>query len=158
MEAKMSAQDIRTWLGTYVLVLTAVLGAYLQLAGGSWLLPLENEDVTSSFEIVIPFLLTQVVIVYKFYTTDRTSNRAIPGMPGFLVKAPFALVTGILIITFATMAVGGRTGSRHTPSAAQFKGIVTFVVALLNASSVFVVARYFESKGSDVAASSQPPP
>lgn len=156
MTGTMSAKEIRGWLGVYVLVMTAVLGAYLLLAGGSRLLPYEDGEVTSAFQIVIPFLLTQIVVVYKFYTTEHTKNRSIPGMPPFLVKAPLLLVTAILVVTLTIIGAGGHE-AEWTPTADQFKGLVTFAVALLNASSVFVFARYFESAGSAKAAPAAEP-
>lgn len=143
----MRADAIRHWLGTYVLVLTAVLGTYLILAGGSWLLPLEDNDVTSAFEIVVPFLLTQVVIAYKFFTSQHASAKEVPGLPTFLVKAPMLLVTMMLLVTGTLMAVGGHTGAAWTPSAGQFKALITFCVSILNASAIFVIARYFEASG-----------
>jgi hypothetical protein len=148
----LEATAIRNWLGTYILVLTAVLGGYLLLAGGTWLLPLEPDDVTSSFEIVIPFLLSQVVIVFKFFAGDHPGTRSVAGMPSFFVKGPPLLATGLVFSALAVMATGGHSAATWTPSGVKFKAIVTFVVALLNASSAFVIAKYFESKGQAEAA------
>lgn len=141
----MTADEIRKWLGAYVLILVVILGAYLFLAGGSWLLPLEAEDVTSTCQIIIPFLLAQVVTVYRFFTQDRPP-RDVGGMPRFFVKAPLLLATGVMGVAMLAIAVGGYTGAEWTPSGGQFKKVVTFVVSLLNASTVFVITRYFEGR------------
>src|SRR5262245_31455447 len=143
----MKAQEIRRWLGAYILLLTSVLGAYLLLAGGTWVLPLKPDDVTASFEIVIPFLLGQVVIVYRFFTGSHAGDKRIPPMEPFFVKAPPLLATAIISGCLVVMAIGGYESASWTPSGAKFKAIVTFVVTLLNASTAFVVSRYFEAKG-----------
>jgi hypothetical protein len=144
----MKAQDIRRWLGSYILVLTAFLGSYLLLAGGTSLLPLSPDGVTSSFEIVIPFLLGQVVIVYRFFTGSHAHDSRIPPMEPFFVKAPPLLATAIIVGTLIIMAIGGANDNPPwMPSSAKFKAIITFVVTLLNASTAFVVSRYFEAKG-----------
>jgi hypothetical protein len=82
----MAAKDIRNWIGAYVLFFSAFLGGYLFLAPIS-ILPLENSDRTSSFEIILPFLLAQVATVYRFYTDPNVNHRrAISAMPVWAVN------------------------------------------------------------------------
>jgi hypothetical protein len=66
-------------------------------------------------------------------------------LPSFFVKAPLLAVSAILLVTFLLMGIGGHKAAPWTPSAAQFKNVLTFTVALLNASTVFITTRYFES-------------
>jgi hypothetical protein len=140
----MKAADIRNWLGAYVLFLTAFLGGYLFLAPLP-LLPLESSDKTSCFQIILPFLLAQVAAVYRFYSDPNATNRVVDNIiPGWAVKAPPIIVTVLLIIELVLFAVAGLSGG--TPPAPEtFKGLVTFCVALLNASTVFIITRYFDT-------------
>ena len=141
----MHANDVRNWLGAYVLILTALLGGYLFLAPLA-LLPLELTDRTSSFEIIIPFLLGQVAAVYRFYTDTDASHRMIgTRLPSWVVKAPPILVTLLLIVVLTQFAYAGIQ-REIPPSAETFKGLVTFCVALMNASTVFIISRYFDGK------------
>jgi hypothetical protein len=139
----MSANDIRNWLGAYVLFLAAILGGYLFLAPAS-LLPLESTDRTSCFEVILPFLLGQVAAVYRFYTDPDVHTRSVGGViPAWAVKGPPIVVTVLLVIELTMFALAGQ--SRGTPPTPElFKGLVTFCVALLNASTVFIITRYFD--------------
>ena len=141
----MSAGEIRRWIGAYVLILTVVLGGYFTLASGTWLLPFESGDVTSASEIVLPFLLGQVVLVYKFYTGNPDSVRHLRKIPAFFVKAPLIAVSGLFLICLVMVAIGGYMGAAWTMSASQFKAAVTFAVAMLNSSTIFISTKYFET-------------
>jgi hypothetical protein len=97
----MEPEAIRGWIGAYVLALTAVLGGYLLLAPDI-LLPLEASDKTSSFEIILPFLLAQVAAVYRFYTDQDARKRLVSHrIPKWAVKGPPLLVTLLLITQLA---------------------------------------------------------
>ncbi|MGC4093296.1 MAG: hypothetical protein QM756_36475 [Polyangiaceae bacterium] len=124
----MKASEVRTWLGLYVLVLTCCVGAWILLAGGSPLLPLEKHDVTSSFEIIVPFLLAQVAVVFRYYSGPPRKESIRRQLPPFIVKGPPLLVTGLLVLLAVLMAYGGVTGSKVTPSPEVFKGTLTFAV------------------------------
>lgn len=141
----MKPSQVRTWLGLYVLILTTAVGAWILLAGGSPLLPLEKHDVTSSFEIIVPFLLAQVAVVFRYYGGPAPKEHTRRRLPAFIVKGPPLMVTGLLVLLAGLMAHGGVTGSKFTPSPEVFKGTLTFAVAILNATSVYLVTAYFET-------------
>ena len=138
----MSASEVRNWLGLYVLCLTAFLGGYSFLAPNV-LLPLEPSDRTASFEIILPLLIAQISVVYRFFTDPDAGRRAnLQNMPGWIVKAPPLLVSLLLAVELILFAVAGIQRS-EPPSPEAFKGLVTFCVALLNATTVLVITRYF---------------
>jgi hypothetical protein len=145
----MKASDIRNWLGAYVLFLTAALGGYLFLAP-EMLFPLETSDKISSFQIILPFLLGQVAAVYRFFTDPNAANRMVDAaMPPWVVKAPPIIVSILLLAELILFAVAGL--SRGTPPNPEtFRGLVTFCVALLNASTVLVITRYFDAPHSAI--------
>jgi hypothetical protein len=147
-ESQMHAVAVRNWLGLYVLVLTSAVGTYFFVAPPA-IMPLEKADKIAATEIILPFLLGQVAAVFRFYSADSAdSKRSIP-IPAWAVKAPPIVVTCILLLEFVLMGIGGVT-QRETliPPAESFKALLTFCVALLNASTVFVLGRFFESSGS----------
>jgi hypothetical protein len=63
-------------------------------------------------------------------------------MPGWIVKAPPLLVSFLLTAELILFAVAGIQRSKP-PSPEAFKGLVTSCVALLNATTVVVITRYF---------------
>jgi hypothetical protein len=144
-EGTMSASEVRAWLGTYVLVLTSLVGGYLYMAP-AWMLPLEDSDRTASIQIIVPFLLAQLTVVFRYYAdaAHEVNPRRI-AIPTFFVKGPPILLSTLLVVEFTLMAVGGVTG-KNVPDPGNFKGFLTFAVGLLNASSVFVITKYFETR------------
>jgi hypothetical protein len=145
-EAKMTGMTdprvVRDWLGLYVLVLTGIVGTYLLVAPDP-ILPLDSEEKTASFEIIIPFLLAQVTAVFRYFTHTRPSEQPIP-IPTWVVKAPPIIASMSLMVGFLIMGFGGVLKASWVLSPGQFKGLLTFVVSLLSASSLFVITRYFE--------------
>lgn len=65
----MKARDVRNWIGKYVLILLGVLGGYCFLAP-TYLLPLETSDRVAAFEIILPLLIAQLSVIYRFFTDD----------------------------------------------------------------------------------------
>lgn len=137
------ANEIRSWLGWYLLITTGVLAASILLLGGTPILPIEHEDKISSFEIIIPFFLAQMSVVFSYYGGDAQPDDSVIHLPVFVVKGPPIVTWVVLGLTFFAMCAGGMTGSQLTPSGETFKGIITFVVALMNVSTVLVIARVF---------------
>lgn len=141
----MTALQVRNWLGLYVLCFTAFLGGYSFLASDA-ILPLEFSDRTASFEIILPFLVAQVAAVYRFYSDKNADDRVdLQNVPAWIVKAPPILVTILVVIQLASFGIAGLRRDKP-PSPEAFKGLLTFCVALLNASTVLVITRYFDSK------------
>lgn len=138
----MSASQVRNWLGLYVLCLAAFLGGYSFLAP-DFLLPLELGDRTSSFEIILPLLIAQISVVYRFFTDPDAEGRdSLRDIPGWVVKAPPLLVSFLLAVELISFAIAGFRRTKP-PSPETFKALVTFCVALLNATTVLIITRYF---------------
>lgn len=152
----MPASEIRNWLGLYVLFLTGGVGAFFFLAP-EWILPLDSPDKNSSIEIVVPFLLGQVAAVYRYYSNrDNNMHKRLIHLPRWVVRAPPIMVTVILMTEFTIMIYGNVTRKANfIPSPETFKGLLTFCVALLNSSTVFVLTRYFDTGKEGKAPSSQ---
>lgn len=143
----MTATAVRNWLGLYVLILVACLGGYCFLAP-DWLLPLENSDRIAAFEIILPLLIAQLSAVYRFYTHDSRGDDAVgDSVPTWAIKAPLIVVSLLLGVELLLFAVAG-IGRQTPPSPETFKGLVTFCTALLNASAVLMIGRYFGAKTS----------
>jgi uncharacterized membrane-anchored protein len=143
----MMASDVRNWLGIYVLILVGVLGGYCFLAPAS-LLPLETGDRVAAFEIILPLLIAQLSVIYRFYTDhSEDQGQDFKSVPSWAVKAPLIIVSCLLLVEFVLFGVAGMTRVRP-PSAETFKGLVTFCVALLNASTVLMITKYFHSRSS----------
>jgi hypothetical protein len=142
-----TATAIRNWLGLYVLILVACLAGYCFLAP-DWLLPLENSDRTSVFEIILPLLIAQLSAVYRFYAHESKGDGAVgDSVPTWAIKAPLIVVSVLLGVELLLFAVAGIR--RQTPPSPEtFKGLVTFCTALLNASTVLMIGRYFSVKAS----------
>jgi hypothetical protein len=139
----MTARDVRNWLGLYFLVITGILGAYLLLFRESPLLPLSRAEAVDSFEILVPVLLAQVTMIFRWFSGHQFNEASI-SIPRWVVVAPPIMVSSILIVAVATLIFGNLgEGKRWAPSPDAFKGIVTFCVSILNASTVFIVSRYF---------------
>jgi hypothetical protein len=139
----MTASTVRNWLGLYVLILTFGVGLYFFVVP-SMLVPLELSDKVASAEILVPFLVGQVATVFRFFGADRRPKQWRLSIPTWVVKAPPALVTVILGIQFILMGIGGVTQREELiPHPEAFKASLTFCVALLNASTVYVITLYF---------------
>jgi len=95
---------------------------------------------------VVPFLLGQVALVFKFYSDSRHRKTGLVDIPAWVVKAPPVAVTILLLVEFALMGVGGVYQATWTPAPDAFRGVLTFSVAVLNGSMVYVLGRYFETR------------
>ena len=140
----MHAKDIRRWLGLYVLILAGIAGAYFLLAPPI-LVPLEQSDRTASAEILLPFLLGQIAAVYRYFA-DPSPNARRVALPVWVIRAPPLIVLVLVTSTIGMLIVAGITHRVElTPSPESVRGALTFAVALLNASSVYVISKYFEA-------------
>jgi len=115
------------------------------------MLPLEWSDRIAAFEIVVPFLLGQIAAVFRYYGEDTRHPSRPLNLPPWVVLGPPIIVTVTLVLLFTCMAVGGISQAEWTPAPDQFKGLLTFCVGLLNASTVYVISKYFQSAGPSVA-------
>lgn len=153
----MTARQIRDWLGLYFLLTTGMVGSFILLFGKS---VLRLDDVSGTFQIIIPVLVGQLAMIFKWYATDPPAaedNRRVP-LPTWIIKGPPFMVAAILVVASVTKIAGFHYDRPDlAPSDEQFKGVVTFCVALLNATTIYFIARYFSlpAKSGDPAESPQ---
>ena len=142
----MTAKEIRNWLGVYFLLITAILGGIILLFGNSIL---RIDDSIGVFEIIIPVLVGQLAIIFRWFTSDHISSKKHRTLlPGWIVKGPPLLVLLLLITSIALKIIGFHYDSPWTPSDEQFKAVVTFCVTILNATTIYVISRYFSGDNS----------
>lgn len=138
----MTETQVRNWLGLYFLLITGTLGAGILLLGKS---VLRLDDVAGTFQIIIPVLVGQLTIIFRWYGQDQPSvrSRAV-NLPNWVVKGPPLMVLGILLLACGLKIAGFVLDAPLVaPSDDQFKNVVTFCVALLNATTIYVVSKYF---------------
>lgn len=141
----MLTSDARNWLGKYFLTITASLGGYILLFAGTPLLPIERSEAMASFQIIVPVLIGQLTVIYRFFGAGKhDSSKDDLDVPDWIIKAP-PLVVGILVTSAVGALIAANLLDRKewAPSADTFRAIVTFCVALLNATTIFLVGRYF---------------
>jgi len=145
----MRAKDIRNWLGLYFLIITSVLGAYILLTGGSPLLPMERKESLDTFEIIIPVLIGQLTIIFQWFggNNPAESNQHVD-IPSWVIKGPPIIVAIILLLAILVLVMGNwGEGKQWTLSPDGFKGVVTFCVSLLNATTISIISRFFKPGG-----------
>ena len=143
----MKAKDVRNWLGIYFLLITGIFGAYLLLFRESPVLPISKAEAVDAFEILIPVLLAQVTMIFRWFSADNNAAEKLVDIPRWIVIGPPVMVLGILLSAVVALIAGNMgEGKDWAPSPDAFKGVVTFAVSILNASTVFVVSKYFKEK------------
>ena len=144
----MTAKEIRDWLGKYFLLSTIIIGGYILLFAGRYtvLLRIDWQTGMDCFQIIIPTLVGQLTIIFRFFATAQTiKDDTIVDIPSWVVKWPPLLLIALLVVTIVAMALGNvAEGQPWSPLQDQFKLIVTFYVTVLNATTVFVISRFFE--------------
>jgi hypothetical protein len=144
MKQEMKANDVRNWLGIYFLSTTACFGAYILLFAETHLLPINKEDCDAAFQIMIPFFVGQLTIVFKWIAGDQRLNSGQTiKIPTWAVKGPPIAVAFIFAMAILSLVVTGRSETGTWLDGPRFKAIVTFGVAILNASTVFIVMKLF---------------
>jgi hypothetical protein len=143
----MRTSDIRNWLGLFFLITTGAFGTYVILFGETRLLPIERQAALDTFEIIVPALVGQLTLIFKWYSQDTLpEDDHLVNLPVWVVKGPPIMVASILSISIVWLILsshGEKPGGWL--DAASFKGIVTFAVTLMNATTFFVLFRYFET-------------
>jgi hypothetical protein len=142
----MKLKDARRWIAIYFLLTTALTGSFLLLFSGSVLLPLAPEDASASFQILIPVLVGQVTIIFQWLAlanNDPAQNDVESPIPGWAIKLPPALAFAIFVLAAIVLALANRPDLNWNVSPGTFKNAVTFAVTILNASTMFLVARLF---------------
>jgi hypothetical protein len=129
---------IRAILGMFFLGTTGILGGYIILLQGSWLLPISEEDATSAFQIIIPTFLAQVAVVWKAAAAQAALPPGKGLMPRWLVLFPPITVLALLTGGLAFIACDHGRSIQGGPA---FKKLVTLCVSILAATSVVIISR-----------------
>jgi hypothetical protein len=142
----MTYEQARKWLGLYFLLFSAALGGYVLLFAESSLLPLKRVDAGDAFKIVVPVLIGQVTVIFQWIGKLGQPNSDPCPIPGWAIKGPPIISVALVILGAAIMIAGNRVeGSGWGLSSDGFKSVLTFAISILNASTVFLVARLFPS-------------
>ena len=141
----MKLSQIRNWLGIYFLLITGILGGYILLFKETTMLPISHSEAINSFQIILPVLVGQLTIIFKWYGADRPEEDVIVNIPIWVIKAPPVMVSALLILSIAILIIGNLgAGETWAISPDSFKAIVTFCVTILNTTSVFIILRFFK--------------
>jgi hypothetical protein len=147
----MRAYEVRNWLGKYYLLMTAGLATCLLLLPDTRVLPIGPKAGVEAFQIVIPVFIGQLTVMFRWYgAADSIQSDARVRLPTWVVKWPPLLVLALELLAVALSLTGnvgsGTADTLVTP--AKFKAILTACVALLNATTIFIVMKYFEARPS----------
>jgi hypothetical protein len=144
----MKPSEIRNWLGLYFLLTTTVLGAYILIFGETAALPISKKDSTDAFQIIIPVFVAQLTTVFTWFTQNQSASDDSPtNIQPWMVKAPPLLVVFTLAAAIAAMLMAEHGNSpTDWMDASKFKGVVTFCVTILNATTVLIVTRFLGKK------------
>jgi hypothetical protein len=140
----MSVSNIRDWLGKYFLYVTSSLGVYILIFGQpTYLLPIGRSEAMDVLQIIIPTFIAQLTLITLWFTREnRSSAKTILHVPIWLIKGPPTIFIVIISFTILLMIVGEATNSWR-PSTDTLKAVVTLGITLLNTTTIYVVARYF---------------
>jgi len=147
----MTIKDARKWIAIYFLLTTAATGAFLLLFSGSIILPLGSEDASASFQILVPVLVGQVTVIFQWLAlaNEAAPENNLPSpVASWAIKLPPILAFAIILTAAFTLALANRADVNLSTSPGTFKNALTFSVTLLNASTIFLVARLFPHKDS----------
>src|SRR5258706_9346299 len=138
----MTISQSRSWLGLYFLVITCVLGAGVLLFGRG---VLRLEDVSGILQIIIPVLVGQLTVIFRWYGHGpKLGDNRVLDLPVWVIKGPPLMVVAILTLAVTLKIVGfALDNPLIAPSSGEFKSVVTFCVTLLNATTMYIIARYF---------------
>jgi len=141
----MKQLEVRNWLGLYFLLITSILGGVILLFGSSFL---RLDDPIGVFEIIIPVLIGQLAIIVQWFAGNPAPDaQSKISMPVWIIKGPPLIVVALLAIAVALKVAGFYYDQPSWAlSDAQFKGVVTFCVSLLNATTIYVISAYFKTR------------
>jgi hypothetical protein len=148
----MTVRTARHWLGIYFLLVTVLVGGFLLVFSGSVLLPLTGDEAKSSFQVIVPVLVGQVAIVFRWLSTadpDVLEDNKVSPVPGWAIILPPCLALFCFIVGVVALCLSNRPESGLSVGPPTFQAIVTFTVTILNASTVLLVGRLFHVSGRD---------
>jgi hypothetical protein len=140
----MSLTSIRNWLGMFFLGATTALGAYIILFQETKALPISAKDALSAFQIIIPTLVGQLTLAFRWLSNPPRNAEESIDLPRWAVIGP---PSAVLLIMVATIVLIDWDGGNSLDGGAMFKNAVTFCVTLLSSTTVFVMARVFAHIG-----------
>ncbi len=141
----MKISQIRDWLGLYFLSITVSLGGYLILCSETIALPISKSEAMDCLEIIIPVLIGQLTLMFKWYGIDQKTVDKKANIPSWVVKGPPIMVSFLLLCSIVILIVGNLDeGKSWVISPDTFKRLITFCVSVLTGTSVFIVARFFK--------------
>src|SRR5438046_2050049 len=122
----MRSREVRNWLGIYFLLITGCLGGYILLFSETQLLPMPRSEATAAFQIIVPVLIGQLAIIFRWYASPYLpAGESTVSVPPWVVKGPPALVVFLMLAAIIQMAVGNFWGSRSwTLAPSAFRNIV----------------------------------
>ena len=145
----MTYSNAQRWLGLYFLIITSCLGVYFLIFAETVALPVSREEAQHAFQVVIPVFLGQLTIIFQWLGSRDSgpSNELVP-IPTWAIIAP--PITAVFIVASVVAAVAIKNLISQTGAGGLDTGVfntpVTFAVGIINASTVFLVARLFPHK------------
>jgi hypothetical protein len=138
----MSLTSVRNWLGVFFLGTTAALGAYIIIFQETRALPIASRDATSAFQIIIPTLVAQLTLAFRWIANPPTNMDDSIELPKWAVVGPPAAVLLIMVVTVILIVVDAGNSLQ---GGTIFKNAVTFCVTLLGSTTVFLMTRVFSN-------------
>jgi hypothetical protein len=152
----MTLGQARKWLGLYFLLFTSALGTYLLIFAQSPLLPMKTADAGDAFKIIIPVLIGQIAVVFKWLAAGNRNNDGTCPIPPWAIKAPTLVTIGIVTASITLMIAGNYSTANWGISPDGFKNVVTFALSVLNASTLYLMPTLFPSTADGQPASPAP--
>lgn len=132
--------SVRNWLGLFFLCTTAGLGAYIILFQETRALPIAAKDAMSAFQIIIPTLIGQLTLAFRWISNPPKRLDVRIELPRWAVVGP---PVAVMLTMAATLVLIVTDGGDSLDGGSILKNAVTFCVTLLTSTTVFVMARVF---------------
>ena len=146
----MTTSAAQKWLALYFLFVTVGLGTYILIFPETDFLPVGKDEARAAFQIIIPVLLGQLAIIFQWIGQASAVKDDEPSpIPGWAIKAPAISAMAIVMVVIIALVVLNYTKSTR-PLATMFSNGITFAVAILNVSIIYLVGRLFPHKKSSV--------
>ena len=139
----MTISQAQRWLAVYFLLITACIGVFIIIFPNTNIFPVSGDEAQASFKILIPVLIGQLTIIFQWFgrAANTRDDRPSP-VPDWTIRLPAAISAGAIIFcVIALVVMNAVKFSGQTQNI--FSNVVTLAVSILNASTVFLVARLF---------------
>jgi len=141
----MEKKKLAAWLFYYFFATTCIIGFMFIILGPSIF---QIDDSNSIISIIIPTLLGQVAILFKWFV-DQANNVSLPSqiinIPALIVKFPPLAIIIVLFATLTMRVIGFKQGAEWTPSESQIKLIVTLCMSIMNITTIYLVSIFFQA-------------